>query len=113
MVLNPIIPVLDKWNKAHEKGPVRLYDFGDGQSVMPQMDADGSWLTRSVCFLYLQGTKPLELHKLPSENEKAFDLGDGWIFYPIQIGYLWTEQELFEALNRGEAALLKILKEEK
>ena len=108
IVLNEIYPVLERWAVQNLDGPVRLYDFGDGQTNMPVPDPkSGSYLTKSVCFLYLEGKGSLDLvNVLPREEEGIKDCGNGWKFLVIEIGYQWTPEQMKEALEKGKEKLL-------
>jgi hypothetical protein len=108
--LNPIGHMIDDWAQENIKGPVRMYDFGDTQTVMPVPDiASGSYLTTSICFLYLQGTGQLDkgvlLFRKP--QNKVVDYGDGWKFIAVEIGYQSTVEQVHEALEKAKERLLQ------
>lgn len=105
--LNPIFQILEAWNEEQE-GPVRLYDFGDGQTNMPIPDpVSGSYLTSSICMLYVQGKGQLPKGMLfPRAADGIQELGDGWKFVAIEIGYQWTPEQMLTALVDAKEKLL-------
>lgn len=113
MSLNPIGRMVDEWAQRNINGPVRMYDFGDTQTVMPIPDlASGSYLTTSICFLYLQGTGQLDKGLLLSREDpqhEITDYGNGWKFIPVEFGYQSTPEQIGEALEKAKTKLLQEL----
>jgi hypothetical protein len=110
MSLNPIGEITREWAERNLKGPVRMYDFGDGSTVMPLYDlGSASYLTASICYLYLEGKGPLKQgQRLPRcEEDKVMDFGNGWKFLPLEFGYQTKPEQLHEALEKAKARLLQ------
>src|SRR6266436_7779901 len=93
---------------AQNRGEFTLYDFGDGQTVMPMTDAVGSYLTKSVAFVVLRGEeKPTYDGPLPKEG-KVLALGNGWFTTPVEIDYSFgTTDEVTKRFSEAEVLLLK------
>jgi hypothetical protein len=108
LVKNAIYETLESWNEKNSKGPVRLYDFGDGQTNMPLPDfsGSGSYLTSSICFLYIEGTGPLPQGKVMERSDSIQDYGNGWKMLSLEIGYQCPPDKLLEALEQAKEKLL-------
>ena len=101
--------VLETWNRE-DHGGVKLLDFGDSVTVMPMTDGHGCYLTSSFCCLYLTGEGQLPPSKQMWNRdmpEEVVDLGNGWKFLGIEIGYQWPPEQLLRALEDGTKKLLE------
>lgn len=97
-----------------EKKPdgVQVWDFGDSQTVLPIADPanGGSYLTSSLCVLYLEGEKgtgPRPSGKrLPRGGEGVIDYGHGWKFIGVEFSPLTTQEEMGKLLWEAKEKLL-------
>ena len=95
-----------------EKKPegVHVWDFGESQTVMPVPEM-GSYLTSSLCVLYLEGPEgsgpsALEGRLLPRKDQDVFDYGNGWKFIGVEFSPMTTGSELAEKLEKAKNKLL-------
>ena len=105
---NEVILLLENWQAKQGDSLVRLYDFGDGCTVMPipTQRPDGEWtyLTKSVCYLVRKGEGQPTVEHL---GKGQFDGGGGWKFYAIEIPMGMKPEELTAALEKGKEELLE------
>ena len=103
--------VLD-WKADRKRDPrIRVYDFSDGQLVMPLWDHEaGSYLTSSIAFLVHEGHGPLlQGARMPREADGVADLGNGWKMLAVEFSYQATPKAVKEALTRAESALVEAI----
>lgn len=87
---------------------VTLYDLGEDQIVVPNIDPGGSYLTSSVCFMMVRGKGAIEDGApLPNPREPFKDYGNGWRIMCVEINTNDTPEKLREALEKAKAVLLK------
>jgi hypothetical protein len=89
-----------------EKDPVQVFDFGDGHIIMPKPDpVGGSYLVRSICFLYLKGPGSMDEVPLPSMANEVFDV-NGWKFIGVEFAPGETAEVLWGRLKVARDKLL-------
>ena len=102
--------VIEEFAEEKPEG-VKVWDFGDSQTVMPVPDmASGSYLTSLLCVLYIEGTKDagpsaLEGKLLPRKDEEIFEY-DGWKFIAVEFSLMITGSELAAKLEKAKDKLL-------
>jgi hypothetical protein len=94
---------------ARKPEGVKVWDFGGSTTVMPVPDSgSGSYLTTTLCVLYLEGPdkKMLEGKLLPRQDREVVDYGNGWKFSGVEFFQTTTAIELLEKLNNAKEKLL-------
>lgn len=89
-------------------GGIQVWDFGDSQTVLPVADSSGSYLTSSLCVLYLEGEKGTgpSGKRLPRGGEGVIDYGHGWKFIAVEFSPLTTHDEMGKLLSEAKEKLL-------
>jgi hypothetical protein len=113
LIPKTITGALEAWAKE-QHGPVKVYDFGDGVTVMPIPSFDGketTYATSSICYLYIEGDGPLPLladqpEQKPTRIDGMDFYGNGWKFFGLEISRLATPSILREALENAKEKLL-------
>lgn len=92
---------------AKDHDGVKLWDFGDSQTVMPQLDENGSYLTSSICFLYVKGEGELPRYtKFPREADGVVEFPGGWKVIAVEITMIDAVDELAKKLEKAKEKLL-------
>ncbi len=82
-----------------------MYEIGDGMRVVPLVASDGSYLTRSCCFLFKQGVGEVPRNSLPVNNYEIAEFPGGWKFICVEIGLGITPEQLKSNLLTAKTLL--------
>jgi hypothetical protein len=91
--------------------PFESLDLYGGVSIMPRIDPAGaSYLTSSLAWIAMRGegdTRPSwgPNFRLPGEEGKAVDIGNGWLITPIIIEMFTTAEEALEKIEKAKEIL--------